>query len=134
MIGKSALRKIALARLEDSVVLFNNNRYDSALYLCGYAVEIALKCRICETLQWAGYPSTNKDFENLKSFKTHSLEVLLTLSGVETEIKNKFFIAWSAIEDWEPEIRYNPVGSADEQKTRLAIESARILLSSLKIL
>jgi len=31
---------------------------DGATYLCGYAVEVALKFRICLTLNWPEFPST----------------------------------------------------------------------------
>ncbi|MCB0065385.1 MAG: HEPN domain-containing protein [Caldilineaceae bacterium] len=69
------------ARLEDAEVLLAANRYDGAMYLCGYAVELALKARICRTLKWAGYPSTRKEFEGYQSLRTHDLKVLLHLSG-----------------------------------------------------
>ena len=44
------LRAIAKARLEDATALFNNQRFDGAKYLCGYAAELTLKARICATL------------------------------------------------------------------------------------
>jgi hypothetical protein len=33
-------------------------RFDGAFYLSGYAVELALKARICRTLKWRATPST----------------------------------------------------------------------------
>ena len=45
------LRKIAKARLKDAEALLAAHRYDGAIYLCGYAVELALKARICQTLK-----------------------------------------------------------------------------------
>lgn len=50
MADKVQLTKIARARIEDAKVLVHSKRYDGAVYLCGYAVEIALKVRICRTL------------------------------------------------------------------------------------
>src|SRR2546430_6318938 len=64
MITRSDLQKIARARLRDVEVLYRSRRYDGAIYLCGYAVEIALKARICKTLSWLGYPSTGGEFQN----------------------------------------------------------------------
>jgi len=83
MITRSDLTKIARARLRDAEVLYRSQRYDGAIYLCGYAVEIALKAKICKTLSWLGYPSTGGEFQNYQSFRTHNLHVLLRLSGVE---------------------------------------------------
>jgi len=125
------LDNIAKARLHDAQVLFDAGRYDGAVYLCGYAVELALKTRICKTLSWAGYPSTKAEFQNLQSLKTHSLDVLLSLSGVEAKVKTSCLAEWSAVAAWEPEVRYKPVGSATPGDAKLMIESAKILLGVL---
>jgi len=131
MISKSDLRRISQARLKDSEVLFHSKRYDGAIYLCGYAVEIALKNRICKTHGWKEYPFTRKEFENLLSFKTHNLDILLKLSGVENKIKTNFFAEWSLVAEWDPEARYKPIGSASKQDTILMIESAKTLMRNL---
>jgi HEPN domain-containing protein len=47
MILVSELDDIAQARIADAKVLLAGGRFDSAIYLCGYAVEVALKTRIC---------------------------------------------------------------------------------------
>lgn len=49
MIPKADLKATARARLRDAQVLLRGKRLDGAVYLCGYAVEIALKARICRT-------------------------------------------------------------------------------------
>ena len=87
MLTRTQLRKIARARIQDSRVLLRGRRYDGAVYLCGYAVELALKARICTVLHWQGFPSTRKEFEGLSSFKVHELEILLRLTGREEKIK-----------------------------------------------
>lgn len=86
----------------DSEVLFRARRYDGAIYLCGYAVEIALKERICKTLCWDGYPSTRGEFQDYQTFRTHSLDVLLKLSGVESTIKREFLAEWGAVAPYAP--------------------------------
>ena len=72
---------LANARLRDSEVLLNARRYDGAAYLCGYAVELRLKWRICKTLKWAGFPETSGEFEKCKSFRIHDLVQLLEFTG-----------------------------------------------------
>lgn len=128
MISKSDLNKLAKARLKDSKILCNAKRYDGAVYICGYVIELGLKLRICKTLKWEGFPSSNKEFNDFRSFKTHNLDVLLALSGIEEKVKTKFLPEWSAITSWEPEARYNPIGTIGKDDAELMIESAEKLL------
>ena len=131
MLTIAELRSIAQARLKDAQVLLASNRYDGAIYLSGYVVEIALKARICETLHWAGYPSTNSEFRDYQTFRTHNLDVLLRLSGVENEILTDALADWSAVAYWDPEIRYTPVGSVSEAAARSMIDANTVLLAKL---
>ena len=131
MLHRSELESIAKARIEDAEILYESARYDGAIYLCGYGVEIAFKARICRTLKWSGYPSTRSEFENYQSFKTHDLDVLLKLSGIEAKIKKSFLTDWSIVATWDPEIRYKPIGSANEEDVKSMIESSKVLLGPL---
>ncbi|HEV8552517.1 MAG TPA: HEPN domain-containing protein [Casimicrobiaceae bacterium] len=131
MLPTQEVRRIAAARLSDAKVLFAAKRYDGAVYLCGYAVELALKARICKTLKWTGYPESNKEFETLKSFKVHDLDVLLRLTGRERVIKTTLFVEWSAVAAWNPEARYKPIGSANASDAQLMLDSAAVLLKKL---
>jgi hypothetical protein len=45
VIPVAELDKLAKARLDDARALLAANRFDGATYLCGYAVELALKAR-----------------------------------------------------------------------------------------
>ena len=94
MLTITELRAISAARLDDAQALFDAGHYDGVVYLCGYAVELALKARICETLNWSGYPATNREFRDYQSFRTHDLKVLLRLSGQESKIMPDLPDAW----------------------------------------
>ena len=131
MLSRRELNQIARARLKDAEVLLEAKRYDGASYLCGYAVEVGLKAKICETLKWKGFPSTNKEFANYRSFKTHSLDVLVTLSGVEEKIKKRYLVEWSVVAEWDPEARYKPAGKVSEADSRLMIDSTKALMAAL---
>lgn len=111
MITRADLRKTSREYLAAAAILRDNRKYDVAVYLCGYAVEIALKDRICKTLRWQGFPSTKKEFESLSSFKTHNLEILLQLSGTDYRVKPALSGYWSIVTKWDPEQRYNPRGT-----------------------
>jgi HEPN domain-containing protein len=131
MLTRDELLKIARARLIDAEVLSRSRRYDGAIYLCGYAVEIKLKARICRTLHWNGYPATRNEFQRYQSFKTHDLDVLLRLSGVESKIKSNFLAEWSVVAEWDTNARYKPIGSASKQEVELMIEYTKTLLREL---
>ena len=122
---------MARARLKDADVLTKGRRYDGAVYLCGYAVEMSLKARICQTLKWPGFPKTNSEFRDYNTFKTHDLDRLLHLSGVESKIKTKYFAEWSIVAKWDPRARYDPNHSASAQDARDMIDSVRGLLKAL---
>ena len=131
MIDKREIKRIARARLRDAEVLVAGGRYEGAIYLCGYAVELGLKARICKTLKWEGWPSEGNEFAGYQSLKTHKLDVLLHLSGIEERIKTQLFAEWSDVAKWEPECRYYPVGRAPVVDVYLMISSAKVLLGVL---
>lgn len=131
MIDRTELRKIARERLKDAKVLLKSGRYDGAIYLGGYVVEIALKNQICKTLKWKGFPQSRGEFQNFQSFKTHNLDVLLSLSGVEDKIKTAYIAEWSVVVSWDPEARYNVIGTASKSDAELLIEAAEKLLGVL---
>lgn len=127
MITLDELQALSKDRLEDAKILLNEGRMDWAVYTCGYALELALKMKICKTLGWKGYPSTEKEFNKLKSFKTHDLDMLLHLSGIEDQIKEgEGFAEWSIVVSWNPEMRYS-----SQKQTAL---SARSLLETVEAL
>ena len=117
--------------MRDSKVLLKGKRVDGAVYLCGYAVEFALKHRICRTLKWIEFPETTAEFKGLQSIKTHDLEVLLKLSGVEGRIKTKHMPEWSLVLDWDPEKRYQTAGGFTEQQARDIVAAATKLLNAI---
>ena len=131
MIPTADLKSIARARLNDAKVLLKGRRLDGAVYLCGYAVEMALKARLCRTLKWSGFPETGAEFQGLQSIKTHNLEILLRLSGVEGKIRTRFIREWSQVIDWDPEKRYQTSGKFTEQQAKDMIAAVTKLLGVL---
>lgn len=128
MITSQNLRRLARARLADARTLLRAGRYDGAVYLGGYVVELALKARICRTLDWHGFPETRSEFQPLASFKTHDLDVLLSLAGRERKIRTSHLAEWSAVASWDPEVRYRIPGSAAKSDAELFLQSAEVLL------
>lgn len=125
------MKAISKARLRDAEALAAAKRYEGAMHLCGYAVELGLKVRICKTLKWNGFPSTSKEFQGYSSFKTHNLDVLLHLTGMEDKIKSELFTEWSIVAVWDPESRYAPVGHVTIHNVMQMIRSTQNILLKL---
>ncbi len=108
----------------------SNAEHDAAAYLCGYAIEIALKACICRHLGWLGYPETPVEFQHFKSYRTHNLGDLLRLSGNEASLKsNAALLAdWSILLGWNPEQRYERIGTKTAADTQAMTEAAARLL------
>lgn len=128
MIRRNELELLAASKLVDANVLFEASRYDAAVYLCGSVIELSLKLKICRTLNWAGFPDSSREFDNLRSFRTHNLEILATLSGEERRIKSDHLSEWNDVSNWDPSMRYFPVGSADKTQAERMITSAEVLM------
>ncbi len=133
MLGKTKLTKIARTRLTEARILHRNKKYDGAVYLCGYATELALKKKIIEVLNWRSYPESKKEFEDLRSFKVHALGILLKLSGQEKKLfkRNKLLAKWQIIQGWDPEVRYREIGKIAKVESKETIDATEALLKFL---
>jgi len=89
------------------------------------------KARICDTLGWSDFPESSKEFQPYQSLRTHSLEVLLTFTGQQQNVKTNHLVEWSAVAGWDPEVRYKAIGTVAEPEAKLMIDSAATLLGVL---
>jgi HEPN domain-containing protein len=127
MLVTKQLLEIARARILDAKILLEAKRFHGAMYLCGYAVEVRLKWRICKTLGWKEFPEKDGEFKGLGTFKTHDLDVLLRLSGTEALVKRRYFAEWSQVAQWDPEVRYKPIGTATKPDAQQMFTAASTL-------
>jgi hypothetical protein len=107
-INVSDLKILAKTRLDDAITLYKQERYKGAIYLCGYAVELALKYKICQKLGWNKYLPAK--FDNDKTFYTHKLEDLKYLSGMQDIINaqnQRLWSDWGTITSWNEQLRYD---------------------------
>lgn len=128
MIALSELDMLAAARLEDARALLAAGRFDGAVYVGGYCIELTLKARICRTLGWPDFPATTNEFRDYTSFRTHTLSVLLRLSGIEARIKISVPQLWAAVSQWNPEFRYRVIGSTTATEARDFVTAAAAIL------
>jgi hypothetical protein len=131
MIPAKDLKSISLERLAEAEIMLLEKRFDCAVYLSGYCVEIYLKHKICQTLNWEGFPSTGKEFEKLKSLKTHDLGVLLSFTGSESFVLKEHLLTWSPLLEWNPEFRYRVVGTVKEDEAVEMIQSVKTMIGIL---
>lgn len=123
LLDRATLQSNATRRLEDAQVLFDNRRYDGAAYICGYAVEFALKARICETLNTLTYP------DHISGFKIHKLDPLLFLTGRESHIRQNALADWTfVLQYWQPEMRYKAAGTILAADVQTLLDATKTLL------
>ncbi len=130
-------KRLALEYLQDAKVLYGAERYDSASYLCGYVLELALKARVCRHLKLEEYPPPEN--KNKPMFKTHDLDQLKLLGGLydwPSQADAQLWMNWSLISGWRPEERYEPRGArgkADvEAKLKALTDTQHGILTWLK--
>ncbi len=116
------LKQLSRRRLQEAEALFRAGLYDGAAYLAGYAVELALKARICKLLGVNEYPGSR--FKT--TYAVHDLGQLLYLAGLEAKLNlgnRSLFRNWSVAVPWGPEQRYLRVGTYSKQKARGILEA-----------
>jgi HEPN domain-containing protein len=74
MATRKQLQELAQLRLQEAEALLAAGLYDGCAYMCGYVVELALKARICATLNVAEYPDNRKGLRD--AFRTHVFDDL----------------------------------------------------------
>lgn len=143
-VSVTELTNLARSRLDEARALFDVKKYDAAYYLAGYAVELAIKAKICQIFKWPEFPPSPqipkycKDISDIlykQLVKTHDLEMLsgmiFCLSGTTTENemnKANLIHEWKTIIEWDPEDRYQKLGSKTELDTNEMIEAVEKLL------
>ncbi len=129
MLDAQSLVDLAKSRFEEAKVLQQNGKFEGAIYLSGYAVELMLKRHIIKISNWPKYPSPgDKDLNNYSSFKTHDLDVLLKLSGLGKEIRENSVLEakWSIVKKWKTGWRYRELGTSSVEAEALeAIDKTR---------
>jgi hypothetical protein len=126
MLSSSDLYTIARAHYDEAGILRDSRKPNGAVYLCGYSLELILKRRIVTHLVWDGYPETAREFENYKSYKTHDLNVLLRLSGLEKAVQadTTIFAKWQIAKQWTSEMRYK-VGAVTQAEAQDIISATK---------
>jgi len=115
-------------RLREAKLLLDNGMYDGAYYLCGYAVECALKACIARRTQRHDFPPPRRIIERIYS---HDLNELLAQAGLKPELDQAMSVNadlksnWDIIKVWTEESRYIRHDRADAENMYAAIANRR---------
>lgn len=83
MITGEQLKELAHHRLDEARLLYENEFYQGAYYLGGYAVEFALKALICKRLGFEVFGSRQAGLIDVsKALQIHHLPTLLAFAGL----------------------------------------------------
>jgi hypothetical protein len=134
MLTRLQLLGNSLAKLRAAKAVTDKGDFDTATHLCGLAVELALKARICVDKTLTGWPENDAEFKNARPLKlrTHGLEALLGMTGQETNVKVRCINEWGVCLQWNIDTRYQPMGTAKRQSVEEMIRSAEAVIRELR--
>jgi hypothetical protein len=103
------LQKMAEERVADAAALLDAGRFQASYYLCGYAIECALKACIARKTREFDFP----DRKLANDSYVHDLTKLLKVAAmdgllqVEEGRNHDFATNWAIVKDWSEASRYN---------------------------
>jgi HEPN domain-containing protein len=105
----TAFEQVARRVLANARFLLRHQRWHSAIYLAGYAVECRLKAAICRVKGLATLPP---------EYQTHDLRALLRATGWQEEVTRDRALLQAfeeVVKFWQVEIRYaaKPYGRSE---------------------
>jgi hypothetical protein len=118
------LRRIAEEKLADAKLLSAHERYSAAYYLCGYAVETAIKARIASQFREHAIPERKL----VEQIYKHDLDGLLGTANLRGELERRardepgFAANWAIVKEWKVETRYAIMGQVDTKRMLAATD------------
>lgn len=112
-----------MLRLKDARILLDKKEYSGAYYICGYALECALKSCIAKKTKKNEFP----DLAAVRASHTHNLEELIKAAELHTfflaslNSNNDFKVNWNVIKDWDSIARYEFHGEKEARDLYKAI-------------
>lgn len=119
---KADLQALAQAKADDALLLFDNARYSNAYYLAGYSIEFGIKACIASRIE----ANTIPDKKFISSIFIHDLPTLISVSGLQLELKNQenddplFHANWGVVSKWSEQRRYDV---ADRSTTQYFLDA-----------
>jgi len=128
-VNQAELRTLTEEWIKDARVLLDGQRWMSAYYVAGYAVECALKSCVLSRMIYTGYVFQDK--ATVKDCLTHDFEALINLAGLRQELlaeitassaaTNEFSDNWATVLGWDVTSRYYPRTQTEAETLYAAI-------------
>ena len=109
--NRSDFQTLAEMRIKEALALLENQCYEGAYYLAGYAVECALKACIARNTNQYDFPP---DRNTVNRIYSHNLEWLMHEAHLEraheteTQTHSQFAVNWYHVTKWSEAARYRP--------------------------
>ena len=106
--NRNDFQQLADIRVKEAKVLLDNQCFDGAYYLLGYAVECALKSCISKQFKEHDFP----ELQTVRDSYTHSLQKLLRVAVLEQNMQNdwqthpRLHSNWAIVTRWSEQARY----------------------------
>jgi len=106
--NRNDFQKLADIRVKEAKVLLDNQCFDGAYYLLGYAVECALKSGISKQFKEHDFP----ELQTVRDSYTHRLDKLLVVAGLKQQLYNdgqtkaQLLENWMLVTNWSEQYRY----------------------------
>lgn len=132
MATRLQFQEMAESKIFEAEVLLVNGLDDGAFYLCGYAVEFALKAAICNRMGIEMFENVAIVRDISKSFKIHRLNDLVILASLwpifeESKSADQGLNgAWSLISGWSEQKRYD--NGCDHDTANDFIEAVKVFM------
>jgi hypothetical protein len=124
MIPIADFEQTARERLLDAECLLAGNRFDGAVYLAGYVLEIAFKVRLCKTHGVLKFPSESKEcYAITKPWFNHKITTLKDLCALNLPMTE-----WSNVKNWDVEARYIKSNETSQSSSDF-LDSVKVLLA-----
>jgi HEPN domain-containing protein len=124
-LNRSDLQQLTDERVLDAEALLDTGRWSGAYYICGYAVECALKACIARQTNLHDFP----DKAVAQKSYTHDLLVLLDLAGLKLQLQLDTTRAanpdlgtnWEFVKNWNERARYQQKTEAQARELYQAV-------------
>ncbi len=106
--NRNDFQQLVDIRVKEAKVLINNQCFDGAYYLLGYAVECALKSCISKQFKEHDFP----ELQIVRDSYTHNFSKLLRVAVLEQKLQNdwqnnsRLHSNWAIVTRWSEQVRY----------------------------
>jgi HEPN domain-containing protein len=121
-LNRADLQQLAETRLREAEILLDAGEWSGSYYLCGYAVECALKAVVASEVKQGDFP----DKKLADAVYTHDLPKLRRLAGLSEDVPRGQLtsgqnVNWLVAKDWRETSRYETKSETEARSLFTAV-------------